>query len=115
MRKGVIQLTEHLRKELDAIVKAIIDTGMASKIILFGSTAKGEALVDSDIDLCVLTPITDRRPRDITVDLRMAIKNVQKTPLDLLTYNQDRFVYQASRDRSFENSIIKEGVVLYER
>jgi len=108
-------MTEQLRKELDLIVKTIVDTGMASKIILFGSVAKGEVQPDSDIDLCVLTPITDRRPRDITVDLRRKLWGVKRLPLDLLTYNSERFAHQASRDRSFESIIDKEGIVLYER
>ena len=108
-------MRDKLRHELDVIVKIIADTGMASKIILFGSVARGDDRPDSDIDLCVITPITDRRPRDITVDLRMAIRHVRTTPLDLLTYSQGYFASQASRDRSFENTIVKEGVVLYER
>jgi len=108
-------MTELLKEEVDAIVGTIVETGLASKIILFGSAARGEWRPDSDIDLCVLTPIADRRPRDITVDLRRKLWGVKKLPLDLLTYNQDRFAYQASRDRSFESMIDKEGVVLYER
>ena len=108
-------MTDQQKNELDNIVKTIADTGMASKIILFGSFARGDETKDSDIDLCVLTPITNRRTRDITVDLRQKLWDVQKKlPLDLLTYNQERFEYQASRDRSFESIIIKEGVVLYE-
>jgi predicted nucleotidyltransferase len=107
-------MTEQVRSELDTIVKTIADTGLASKIILFGSFARGDETPDSDIDLCVLTPVMDRRPRDIGVDLRMAIWDVQKSPLDLLTYNQERFEYHSARDRTFENIISKEGVVLYE-
>jgi predicted nucleotidyltransferase len=108
-------MTIELKTELDKIVKTIADTGMASKIILFGSAARGDNTPESDIDLCVLTPITDRRPRDITVDLRLKLWDVQKTvPLDLLTYNHERFEYQASRERSFESIINNEGVVLYE-
>lgn len=102
------------KEEIDAIVKTIVKTGIASKIILFGSVARGDDRQGSDLDLCVLTPISDRRPRDIAVDLRMAIRNVQKTPLDLLAYNQERFMFHASRERTFENSIAKEGIVLYE-
>ena len=108
-------MTAQHQRELDVIVQTIADTGMASKIILFGSAARGEETSDSDIDLCVLTPIKDRRPRDITVDLRMALRHKRTVPLDLLTYTQEYFTYQASRDRSFENIISKEGVVLYER
>ena len=107
-------MTDELIKELDAIIKTIAATGMVSKIILFGSAARGEFMPDSDIDLCVLTPIKDRRPRDITVDLRKRLWGIKKMPLDLLTYNQDRFEVHAARDGSFENIIRKEGVILYE-
>ena len=102
-------MTEQLKKSLMLSLKTIVDTGMASKIILFGSVAKGGDQPDSDIDLCVLTPITDKRPRNITVDLRRKLWGVKKSPLDLLTYNQERFAYHASRDRSFE-SIIDKGL-----
>ena len=108
-------MTESVQNELDAIVKTMADTGMVSKIILFGSLACGEESPGSDIDLCVLTPKTDRRPRDMKVDLRMAILDVQKTPLDLLMYNQAAFTEHASRPTSFEYIISTQGRVLYER
>jgi len=108
-------MTEQVQTELNSIVKTIADTGLASKIILFGSMASGESTPDSDIDLCVLTPITDRRPRDMKVDLRMAILDIQKTPLDLLMYNQESFAEHASRPTSFEHMISTQGKVLYER
>jgi len=108
-------MTEQVQNELNTIVKTIADTGIASKIILFGSMARGDETPDSDIDLCVITPIADRRPLDISIDLRMAIRKLQKSPLDLIIYNQARFAYQAARPRSFESVIDTEGVTLYER
>ena len=109
-------MTEERKTELDAIVKTIADTGMATKIIMFGSAARGDDTPDSDVDLCVLTPITDKQPFDITVELRQKLWDIPRTiPLDLLAYKHERFEYQASRDRSFENTISREGVVLYER
>jgi len=83
-----MRMTDILKNEIDEIVQTIIETGWVSKIILFGSLARGDARENSDIDLCILTPITDRRPRDITVDLRMKLWDVQKSPLDLLTYSK---------------------------
>ncbi|MDR0857772.1 MAG: nucleotidyltransferase domain-containing protein, partial [Oscillospiraceae bacterium] len=80
-----------VKEELDNIVKTLADTGMVSKIILFGSMARGDDTPDSDIDLCVLTPITDRRAHDVAVDLRMKLWGVKNMPLDLLAYPQDRF------------------------
>ena len=107
-------MTAQIRNELDNIIKTIADTGLASKIILFGSLARGEESPDSDIDLCILTPITDRRPIDISIELRCKLFNV-KNPLDILTYNQDRFAEHATQQSSFANVINKEGVVVYER
>ena len=108
-------MTEQVQGELNTIVKTIAATGMVSKIILFGSFARGEETPDSDIDLCVLTPVKDRRPLDISIELRQKLWGVKKMPLDLLTYNQERFDYQAARPRSFENLINTEGVTVYER
>jgi len=108
-------MTEQVQSELNTIVKTIADTGIVSKIILFGSFARGEETPDSDIDLCVLTPITDRRPIDISIELRQKLWGIKKMPLDLLTYNQERFDYHAARLRSFENIISTEGVTVYER
>ena len=108
-------MTDRISHELDVIVKTIAETGMASKIILFGSAARGDDSPDSDIDLCILTPITDRRPIEVSIDLRKKLWGVQKIPLDLVTYNQDRFAEHASRPTSFAHVINTEGVVVYER
>jgi predicted nucleotidyltransferase len=109
-------MTNQAKIDLDAIIKTIADTGIVSKIILFGSMARGDETPNSDIDLCVLTPITDRRPIDIAIDLRKKLRNLKrKTPLDILAYNQDRFAEHASRSSSFANVINTEGVVVYER
>ena len=108
-------MTAQVQNELDAIIETIVDTGMASKIILFGSFAKGEEKQNSDIDLCVLTHITDRRPVDISIDLRRRLFNIKKMPLDIVTYNQDRFHEHAAQPTSFAHIINTEGVVVYER
>ena len=62
-----------------------------------------------------LTPIEDHRPLDISIDLRMAVRKLQKSPLDLLTYNQEKFAEHAAQPNSFENVISTKGVTLYER
>ena len=108
-------MTAKVRNELDVIIKAIVDTGLASKIILFGSYAKGEENSDSDIDLCVLTPVTDRRPVDISIDLRRSLFDIKKLPVDILTYNEERFAEHAAHATSFAHLINTEGVIVFER
>ena len=107
-------MTTQIQNELNSIIKTIADTGIASKIILFGSLARGEENPNSDIDLCVLTPIVDRRPVDISIELRRKLFYVDN-PIDILTYNQDRFAEHAAQQTSFAHVINKEGVVVYER
>ena len=108
-------MTEQVQNELNIIIKTIAETGIASRIILFGSMARGDASHESDIDLCVLTPIKDRRPLDILIELRQKLLGIKKMPLDLLTYNQECFESQAARPKSFEYVINTEGVIVYER
>ena len=100
------------QNEIDTVVRIIADTGLVSRIILFGSLARGEETTDSDIDLCVLTTVVDRLPSDITIDLRMKLYGIQKLPLDLFTYNYDDFIHHAKRSTSFEHEIAEYGVIL---
>jgi predicted nucleotidyltransferase len=107
-------LNKKIKTELDNIVSALVDTGDVSQIFLFGSHASGEETADSDIDLCVLTPIKGKDPIDIAVDFRLKTWDVRKTPMDLLAYNEDKFYDNVSKHpKSFEHDIAKNGVLLY--
>jgi predicted nucleotidyltransferase len=113
LRSG--KMTEAVREELDRIVNALVETGIVTKIILFGSHARGEETPESDIDLCVLTPVKDegRLLTKTSIDLRVKISDVQESALDLLTYNQDDFAVRAKSPKSFQRHIADHGVVLY--
>jgi len=104
-----------VKTELDNILGALADTGIVSQVILFGSYAKGEERPGSDIDLCVLTPVEDRHPIDITVDFKTKLYGVKTMPLDLIAYNRDVFWYHAERPTSFEHEIAETGVTIYGR
>ena len=108
-------MTEKVKTELDRIVGTLAETGIVSKIILFGSYARGEETAKSDIDLCVLTPEEDkgRRLKNITVDFGLKLFDKVDTSLDLLVYNQDEFSARAESSRSFQHHIMEHGVVLY--
>ena len=108
-------MTEKVKSELDRIVEVLVETGIVSKIILFGSHARGDATPDSDIDLCVLTPEADegRHLTEVEIDLGVKLYDVQERALDLLVYNQDAFSVRAKSSRSFQRHIMEHGVVLY--
>jgi uncharacterized protein len=107
-------MNKKIKDEIDRIVDTLANTGIVSRILLFGSYARGEETPNSDIDLCVLTPVNDKHPIDLITDFWMMIYNVRTTPLDLLAYNQEHFYFHAARPTSFEHEIAEEGVLLYE-
>jgi predicted nucleotidyltransferase len=107
-------MNKKVKTELDNIVNTLVDTGIVSRIILFGSYARGDETPDSDLDLCVLTPVKDRHPVDLIADFRLKIWDVRTMPLDLLAYNQDHFYNSANRPTSFEHEIAENGVLLYD-
>jgi predicted nucleotidyltransferase len=107
-------MNDNVKNELDRIVNTLVDTGIVTKIILFGSYATGEETPDSDIDICVITPVEDKNPIDITVDFRMKLWDVQTMPLDLITCNQNSFSYRAAYAGSLEHEVAEHGVTLYE-
>jgi len=108
-------MNQKVKTELDKIVSTLAETGIVTKIILFGSYAKGEETPNSDIDLCVLTSVRDRRSVDVTADLRLKLWDVQTMPLDLFALNQDDFYTHAERPTTFQYEIANNGVLIYDR
>lgn len=106
-------MTATVKNELDRIVSTLVDTGIVSRIILFGSHARGEDGPGSDIDICVLTWVKDKHPIDLIADFKSRVRSVRTMPLDLLAYNQEHFYTVAERPTSFEHEIAKEGVLIY--
>ena len=103
------QHLRHLDDELTRIKSMLIELG-AQKIILFGSAARNELGLTSDIDLIAIIDSNKsfiERLEDIY--LKMQPKDV-----DLLVYTPDEF-NRMSKDNFFIRHAIKEGKVIYER
>jgi len=97
-----------IEKELEKIVEGLKRLG-AKKIILFGSLARGEPRVDSDIDLLAIFDDNDNfknRMQKVYSEISAQVD------FDVLAYNFEE--YEQIRHRSLFRSIEKEGKVLYE-
>ena len=82
----------------------------AVKVILFGSLARGQISLFSDIDLLALFDRA-RPARELT---RWVYQNIQTGEgVDILAYNEQTF-HQLC-ERPFFRQVLKEGKVLYER
>jgi uncharacterized phage-associated protein/predicted nucleotidyltransferase len=88
-----------------------VDNAIINKIYLFGSYAYGNPNEDSDIDLCVVVN-DDTNKLDAYMKIIDNLTDNNIIPCDLLVYNAKVF-FNVENPKSIENTIIKEGKVLY--
>ncbi|SNR61014.1 type VII toxin-antitoxin system MntA family adenylyltransferase antitoxin [Desulfurobacterium atlanticum] len=97
------QTENKVQRIINDIITTLIPYG-PEKIILFGSRARGDFRINSDID--------------IAVDLRLSFREKRKLKekLDNISglYSVD-IVFLPDVNKSFKNKILKEGKVLYEK
>ncbi len=94
--------------------KCLKDKGLnISKIILFGSQAKGESTEESDIDILIVS--NDFQDKDIferaTLTKDAEIMTIKKfmIPLDIITMTQEEFESETSLIAEY----VKDGEVIY--
>lgn len=97
-----------LREEADRLAAAAADLGV-QRVILFGSLAKGEPGLLSDLDLLIVwdTPL-DYLSRTVELYRRLDPHG----PVDLLVYTPKEL--DAMSNRPFIRAILEEGEDLYE-
>jgi predicted nucleotidyltransferase len=102
MKTAVDEIKEKLR--------ALKTNKAIRRVILFGSYARGDVSRKSDMDLAVIMD-TDKRFFD-RYDLCDELYDIFDTGLDIFPYTEEEFVRISHRP--FIQTIIKEGVVVYE-
>ena len=110
-------MVETLDTLLDRIVRVIVDEADTEQIIFFGSCARGDATVGSDIDLVIVEaePFGEGRGRRAeTARLYRALYFLD-TPTDLLVYSSDEVEYWRNSRNHVLARALREGRLLYER
>lgn len=108
-------LSEKLKKKL---VDSITANEKIDKILLFGSEARGNAGVKSDIDLLVVLDLDilpgSYKERNMNyLRISRSIREIEKHhPIDLLVYTKPEFEMMISRGSLFMRSILKEAIQL---
>jgi predicted nucleotidyltransferase len=96
---------------LQTYVRQILEVGQPQAIVLFGSSARGDAAGDSDFDLLViedtLLPPTQRALR-----YRLAL-HPRRLPVDLLVRTPAEVRDAVSEGRSFMSDVMRAGRVLH--
>lgn len=96
---------------LHEMVRRIVERFQPDKIILFGSYARGDAEIDSDVDLLVVMPVKGSRRR-AAVDIGVALRDVDVSK-DIVVTTPDAFAWRQEVTGTIEYPAAHEGRVLY--
>lgn len=100
------------QRTLDLIVKRLVKAAQPTKIIMFGSHARGDADEGSDLDLLVVKREVGNRVEEI-VRLRGAIGKVGMG-IDVLVYTPDEMEIKKDWSSTAIYWAVREGRTLYE-
>jgi predicted nucleotidyltransferase len=99
--------------DIQTIASPVLTASPATKAIIFGAWSRGTQTRTSDIDMMVISQDAQKRFFDRYEDFKGLYDVFGKTGLDLLIYSGKEVADM--KDRSFIQTILHEGVVIYER
>ena len=95
------------------MVKRIVELFEPDKIILFGSRARGQAGLDSDVDLLVVMPVTGSK-REKAIEVAVALHDIPVAK-DVIVSTPDDFKWRKEIIGTIERPAAREGKLLYAR
>lgn len=98
---------------VEEVVERVVEAFHPSRIVVFGSVARGEAGPDSDLDLFVEME-SDLRPLERGIAVRRALRDVD-VPMDVFVYTPAEVKARSGRIGSLLSYVEREGKVCYER
>ena len=99
------------REIIDRAVRILVDTAKPSRIMVFGSYARGDAREDSDLDLLVIEPRVEDRAREM-VRLRRALRPL-RIPVEILVYSADEVARWGDQPGSALYWALREGKIVH--
>ncbi|HUS71743.1 MAG TPA: nucleotidyltransferase domain-containing protein [Sedimentisphaerales bacterium] len=106
-------MKEFSKELIKEITNRLKDALHPLKIYLFGSHACGDADKDSDIDLLVVVPDTDKSTREIARQGRASLRTLC-FPVDLIVCTQSQIQKWSDVKCTLIYTVIRKGKVLYE-
>jgi len=108
------------KNELIIQIKTALLHSNVSKVILFGSYAKGTQSIDSDVDLLVVTndnflPESFAKKMEIKLKIASALYSIRKhTDIDLIVHTKPMYEKFIELNSSFKKEILTTGTIIYE-
>ena len=97
--------------KMQSVVDRLVAASHPTRIILFGSRARGDADDHSDVDLLVIKPHVADRYEEL-VELDRALAGIVM-PVDILLVSEAEFEDRANQPGTVERAARQEGRVLY--
>lgn len=108
-------LNEEFEIEIDRLSRQIKEKYKPEKIILFGSSIKGNMTENSDIDMLIIKE-TDKKRNERFREVRVLVRDLKRRiPFSPLVYTPAEIEQRLNLGDFFIKEILKEGKVLYER
>ncbi len=104
-------MARRMQKRLKALITNL-KAYQPEKIILFGSSARGEEDEHSDIDLVIIKKTQDRFLQRLK---KAALLIKEPIPVDLFVYTPEEFAQMLDDENPFVQIVIKEGRVIYKK
>ena len=95
------------------VTRLLREAAQPTRIILYGSRARGDASLDSDIDLLVVVP--DARDRMAEMVRLGRVLSPLRLPVDLLVVSDPVFQYWCTTPGNVYSRALAEGQVLHEQ
>jgi len=102
-----------VKRYIRQMVKCIVTQFQPDKIILFGSHARGQAGLDSDVDLLVVMPVSGSK-REKAIEIAVALHHIPVAK-DVIVVTPDDFEWRRNIVGTIERPAAREGKLLYAR
>jgi len=99
-------------ERLEAAVERLVVAARPTRVLLFGSHARGDADSHSDVDLMVVETVVPNRFEEM-VRLRRTLDGML-LPVDLLVVSEEEFAERSQVPGTVEHAAAREGRVLYD-
>ncbi|MBC8161622.1 MAG: nucleotidyltransferase domain-containing protein [Roseiflexaceae bacterium] len=96
------------------MAECLVETFQPERVYLFGSTARGDAGPDSDYDFIVVVADSQQSSYQRSIQGQRALAPFQ-LPKDVIVWTKDQFDKRLYLVASLPATVVREGVLLYER
>lgn len=97
---------------IDEAVRLLVADGRPTRVIVFGSHARGDAREDSDLDLLVVLPEVDGRLAEM-VRLRKLLRPL-RILADVLVYSEEQMAELGGVPGTVAFEALREGLVMHD-